>query len=142
MCQCSWSYVDNRIFSETDQYPWKLCKGKLETNLADLKDMERPPNEKVAQQMWQLMQMNYPVVCLVEVCKAMKQLPWSSIGCEQGHVGASIMKRYHPDIQENMLKCRSFFYQLQPMISPGEQWVRVAAMQKDIDKLLRMSHAF
>ena len=35
-----------------------------------------------------------------------------------------------------MLKCRSYIYQLQPMISPGEQWARVAGMQKDIDKLL------
>ena len=113
----------------------EAVQGKMVT---ELKHMEQAPSEKVAQQMWQLLQMNYPAARAATsmVCKAVQQLPWCSIGCEQGHVGASIMERYHPGIQEHMLEYRSFLYQLQPMISPGEQWARVAAMQKEIDKLL------
>ena len=77
--------------------------------------------QMAAEQMWQLLMQNYHVESLVDVTKCMKQLPWSSIGCEQGHVAASIMKRYHPEIQENMATAVPFLCMLQPMITPGEQ---------------------
>ena len=129
-------FVDNRIFADAEKLPWKLCKGSILQNLRQLKHMDGPPGEMVADQMWQLLNMNYPEVCLVDVVKSMAQLPWSSIGCEQGHVAASIIKRFHPDIQENNLKCRAFIYMLQPMISEGDEWSRVATMQREIDKLI------
>lgn len=129
------SFIDFKIFAETRRYPFCLCKGDMSLNLATLAAGVRPTHESVADQMWQLLQFDYPASALIEVLQSISDLPWSSMAVEQAHAGAAVVMRYHPDLHEDSMMCRSMLYQMRALVTSDENSRRIARLQLSIGRI-------
>ena len=134
----SMAFIDKKVLQETDHLHWKLAKGSIEQNLKNLKSDLKPDDDEVPQQLWQLLQLGYPMPILVEIVQAMQELPWSSIGVEQGHAASSMIKKHHAEMMENQLTCRSFLYQFRPLAcSKPLDLEEMERLQKQIGQILQ-----
>ena len=136
-CSCiSAAYIDKRIFAATDRRPWCLAKDNIKDNLRDLVEGDKPEDDETSLQLWKLMKMGWPIERCEEVVLHLQLLPWSSIGAEQGHTAAAVIKKQHQEIHEDQLCCRSFLYQLRPLLAEPEENAALATYQKQMEGVL------
>ena len=88
-------HLHEKIFADTRRLPFSLCRGDKQANLVSLRDGARP-DEPTAEQLWDLMQLGYPIDALISVLEEVQGLPWSSQGVEQAHAGAAQVMKHHP----------------------------------------------
>ena len=79
--------------------------------------------------------MGWPMERYKEVVVKIKMLCWSSIGAEQGHTAAAVIHKQHPEMQDNMLTCRSYLYQVRPLFNMAEDEKEVLKIQRQIDQM-------
>ena len=135
------AFLDKKVFKETEHYPWKLARGNITNNLRSLKQDSKPQGDETTEQIWELLNLDFPEAVLVETVEQVQKLPWSSIGVEQAHASAAQVKKHHPEMMENMLTCRSFLSQFRPLISRAMDVEEVGRYQKEINRIMEQNPA-
>ena len=129
------SYINNKTFKDAASLPWRLATGDIEANLAILRSEDQPVDE-VSSRIWSLVSGGYPLAQVAQALRLVQDIPWGTSQVEQQHASATLMKKHHQEIGQNMLMMRSFFHSLRPLLQPHtEDPERVRHVQK-LRKLL------
>ena len=92
------AHMHDNIFSECHRMPYSLLNDTL-YNLSRLASVQRPA-DSVAQQVWDLMQKGFVALSLAEILQEAEDLPWSSLGVGQAHVGVAQAMQHRPPYHE------------------------------------------
>ena len=123
----AYHFIWRRVLEPAALFPWKLCRGDLDQNLLDLRNMQAPPDEPCASNLWHLLQADFPMAQLRGVLHLFGQCSWSSLPAEQQHGSLSLLHRWHPEYGLESLVQRSFLHQV----------VRLLPHESKLDKEMR-----
>ena len=129
------SFINYKIFEPAKQLPWTLCKGDASQNLHDLAAGPKP-DEPFAGQLWELMQIGYPILVLCELLGELENLGWSSRGSEQPHAAAAQTQRHHPEFQDATLMARSMIYQFRALVTTSSYDSYMMRVEEKVDALM------
>ena len=134
----SYHFIWRRVLQPATQFPWKLCRGDPEVQLDDLAELEAPPAEPTAKQLWHLLREGHPRSQLKGVIELLGQCSWSSMPAEQQHGSLALLHRWHPEYGPESLVCRALLHsavRLLPHESKVDKEVsRVLAKVAKLDK--------
>ena len=120
-----------RVLRPASMHPWSLCRGDdLLQNLRDLHSGPYP-EEPVAQQLWELMDMHWNEGELVATLRLLGQCGWTSLVAEQQHASLAQLKKQHPMYGVETLVNRALMLQVSRLL-PSE-----SRLQKQIQKVTR-----
>ena len=114
-------FIDDRVWTRCQDWPWKIAIGDLEKNIKDLVAMEAPPWESVSRKIWALGNQGYPREALLEGVRLLQHLGWTSTTVEQQHASATFVHRVHHTYGVQMLAARALlhtarlFYAVDPL---------------------------
>ena len=111
-------------------------EGDIEENLQRLA-VSLVQEHPVAEQLRQLMRMEYPVHDLRDLVRLFTLIRWSTKPVEQYHGSASVLKRYHPGYSVEFLCLRSVCHQLWPLCQPPKLDARIRALDNKHTRLAR-----
>ena len=126
----SYHFFYRRVLRPASMHPWSLCRGDLLQNLRELHDGPCP-EEPVAQQLWELMDMQWNEEELVATLRLLGQCGWTSLVAEQQHASLAQLKKLHPGYGTDTLVSRALMLQVSRLL-PSESRV-----QKQIKKVIR-----
>ena len=87
-------------------------------------------------QLWQLMDMDYPMAQLEGVVRLIGECGWSSLPAEQQHGSLAQLKKWHPDYGLKTLVSRSLVLQVSRLLpSESEDEARAATIINNMKKL-------
>ena len=114
----SGAYVTWRTLSNLKTYPWRLCSGDVEANLAELEAMDEPPsNDPTTAKIHKLLQLGYNRSVLIEGIRLLGQVHWTTASVEQGHGSAATVHRMHKHYGSNMLSQRAFLHMFDQLVA-------------------------
>lgn len=70
------AFLERRLFRAARQLPWRLCRGSIIDNLKELRD-QKEPAEDLANKLWQLLRLGYPLQQLEQAVELLRSCPWS-----------------------------------------------------------------
>ena len=114
----SWAHLESKILGPAREYLWQLVAGDVFANLRSLKAMDVPPSDPVTYKIWQLLQMGFSESLLAKGVALLDECVWSTALTEKQHSGVSVIKRYHPDLQQNTLTARAHLHLIRQCL-PG-----------------------
>ena len=112
------AFLHDRVFSVTEEYPFRLAKGsdtQLAENLESLRASAQP-KEQVASQMWELLHMGYSSKKLLGVLQLIRDLEWSTLTAEQAHASAASLAKFHPEYGVETLAARALVVSVNRMM--------------------------
>lgn len=130
------TFISYKLFREATLLPWRLCDGCIQQNLEELRAGDCP-EESVASQLWHLMHENYAMPALVDIVCHIRDLPWGTLGVEQQHASAALMKRMHPSMHQDLLRCRAHSHFMRALLSPAQADPRLRRLERRLVALRR-----
>lgn len=105
----SYAYLSKKSIGPASAYPWSLCRGDLRQNLIALKEVDLPRDIDPATKRVQMMvRMGFPEAQLLDVCRLIAEVGWSTKAVEEAHGQAAVVHRLHPDLGAAGLPTRAF----------------------------------
>ena len=92
----AWSYLEWRVVSALWDLPWSLCCGDLDDNLSALADMEGPPLEPVAANIWSLLKVKYERKAMLAALELLSTASFTSTFAEKQHASTSQVEKIPP----------------------------------------------
>ena len=114
----SMAFMQHHIFDLVDEYPWLLCLGDLDANLAGLKDADVPVHDVVTLRVQALVRAGYNTWLLKEGLRRLSGARWSTNFQEQGHASATLLHRNHKLLGNDMMLARAQLRMLRSLITP------------------------
>ena len=107
----SYHFIWRRVLHPATLYPWALCRGDIDANLAELKELEEP-EEPCTNHIWNLLQLGeVPLPQLRKVVQLLAECPWSSMPAEQQHASVALLHRWHQEYGLTQLLSRAMLHQ-------------------------------
>ena len=114
----SMGFMQNQIFDTAAGYPWSLCVGDVDANLAELRCVAVPAHDVVTLRIQTLVQLGYNPSLLREGITRLSGARWSTNFQEQGHASASLLHRNHKQLGNNLLLARAQLHMLRALVTP------------------------
>ena len=95
-----------RIFSQVRSLPFSLCVGDIAENLDRLMDGDEP-SESVAGKIWSLLRSGFTKQRIIAALELMRELRWDTGVAEQQHASATMVAKFHPQVEEKGLMARA-----------------------------------
>ena len=111
-------FLYDRCLRHLLDYPWCLCEGNISENLDQLAAKELLPagTDDTTVKIWKLARRGIDRQDMVNAVSLLAEVPWSTLGVEQGHASASILKRQHPMMSTEMICRRAFVHSFKPLV--------------------------
>ena len=101
------AFLSFRCLDKATALPFSLCRGDIATNLEELAAGPRP-QDAVAAHIWDLAtDESIDQDRLRRIVALLGDLPWTTVTTEQAHCWASIVHRFHPDMELDALLARA-----------------------------------
>eukprot|EP00971_Amphidinium_carterae_P352599 6492667-Amphidinium_carterae.2 len=120
-------YIEHKVLSVCEGYPWKLLHGSLEENLDQLLGLEVVPEEQVCAKVCALAGRGFSRERLLQALQLLSQCSFTSFLVEKMHASAATISRFHPDLAVASLKSRAFCHMFRQMIPSASSTDRVRA---------------
>ena len=102
----SGGYFHWKCLRATEQLPWTLGRGDVNTNLDEL--MAGPkPTQPTAQKIWELLKFGHSREPIVNALRLLLDAPWATSATEQAHVMGALVKRLHHELGAKALISRA-----------------------------------
>ena len=88
------TYINERIFREAGELPWRFVVGDVAANLEVFKG-KLAPSEPIALNIWKLLQADYNRFQLIMGVNLFKDIGWGIVSVEQQHGSVAIVHNFH-----------------------------------------------
>ena len=132
----SFHFLWRRVLQPASEMPWSLCRGDIKANLIALK-LAECPGEPMSKQLWQLLQLNFPLAQLEKKTVALLQeVSWSTLVAEQQHASSAQLRKVHPSYSASSLCSRALLLQVNRLMpKPSAEEKRLEAISRRLQKI-------
>ena len=131
------AYMHRKTFTVAFSYPWRLCEGDIDMNLTKLIMLAKPPGDKTAQKIHDMVMARWPRAELVEAIRLLGDCHWSTNHVEQGHASAATMHKEHKMYGMEMITARALVHQCRKLLPDQEVQHRVLRLHERLAALRR-----
>ena len=108
--------MDQRIFTQLDDFPWMLMYGDLDKKLDLLKAYPEEPSEPTAGKIYRLLQMGWNREELKTALRLAAEVPWGTKVVEEIHASGACVRKFHPEIGPEALRVRALVHSVRRMV--------------------------
>ena len=131
----SYHFLWRRVLAPASELPWTLCRGDIVANLQELA-AGNCPEEPIASQLWQLMQIDFPVGQLQATVKLLGEVGWTSLPAEQQHGSLAQVRRWHPEYGVDSLTSRALLMSVSRLLpSQSAEERRIGVIMRQLEKM-------
>ena len=115
----AWAFLESKVLLVAASLPWRLCKGDIAANIAELLQAGEPPEDTVASKIFHLGSVGFNRLRLQRAVGLLGSCSWTSALTERQHASTSLVKKYHPDIGSKLLTARAYLHTFVQLL-PGQ----------------------
>lgn len=126
-----------RVLEPAGQRPWALARGDVRQNLESLREEVDMPSEAMTQQLWLLLQSDFPVQLLIRTVQLLQDVGWTTLPVEQQHGSVASLRRLHPEYGTATLTARALVLMLRRLLpSQSREERELARLSQQLNRLL------
>ena len=130
----SLAYMYAHIFIAFTEHPWSLIVD-IEKSVASLTGTTEPFQNEVAEQLRCLLRAGASSTEVRETLLLMREVSWSTTGCEQQHGSTAAIHQGHPDLELKTLLQRSFLHACRALFQESPASVKRRRLDSRIAEL-------
>lgn len=128
-------YINRDVFGDLRAEPLSLTQGNIEDNVASLARREGEIQDPTARQLRVLLDAGELQAHIVDALVLLRDCPCTSTLVEEGHASAAVLKRYHEDYSEAVLRCRALLHQQRALLRPSPIQKKLTTIDRRVERL-------
>jgi hypothetical protein len=129
------AYLEKRILRYCRQFPWRLARGDIRSNLEELsrsnpEGLDRGCGLKIKR----LIERGFPMKMLVLAVSLFLDLVWGTRATENGHGSCAVIHRAHPFLSAFQLSVQSMLHQCRALFANPKALLPLVSLERQVER--------